>query len=572
MKVRISWKAKLILVIEAILIILMVVLLWYINSHLFQLLFRYNKENQLKTLRYISGELSGDYVTMQTLTSSIFTNTDVNDFYMEGYGMDRTSILVRQKVVSYLNQQLHNYPDIYSIFIQTDNGQIGVEADYTYFYLNPGNTSMEDAKKWSLNEIPQHSDRQKEKGFLITYSKTYQYQGEKVTIVLNFYEKAIRDNYTSVIQSGDADILLCDTTGRILSSSGSDIGTVFEPFERQVKGGSQGSFIVDDTTQVIYLAVPNMGWFIVEKMTIEQFNKDIDGVRKTLTYLLILSMLFINLFLYLSMKRLLHPMKTLTKAMRQIRDGKVGYQIDAVYHNEFDDIIQTFNAMSQSTAQLIEQNRLKEEQKQRYALSALRAQINPHFMFNTINTIKWMAIAQKAEHIKSALDMLQQLIRPLFRENTGEITLQEELDYVSNYINLINLRFGGNMEMCVDIPEESYQQKIPSFIIQPIIENCVEHGFHGNYSVAKIWISCEITGRDFYLIIQDNGGGIPEDKLAEIRRKLDATDTMLQNGEKLGLANVNLRIRLKYGNDYGITLEQGTGGGTRVLVKLPQIE
>lgn len=224
-----------------------------------------------------------------------------------------------------------------------------------------------------------------------------------------------------------------------------------------------------------------------------------------------------------------------------------------------------------SIPELVEQNRIQEEQKQQYALSALRAQINPHFLFNTINTIKWMAISQQAMHIKSALDRLLILLRPLFKDTTDETTLQEELEYVENYISLVNLRFAGNVVMTADIPERLRAQKIPCFILQPVIENCMEHGFQRDYRQAEIVVSCEESGGDLILTVQDDGKGITDEKIAEIHRKLDAPGQMLQNGNKLGLANVNLRIRLKYGQDYGIRLEHGQAGGTAVRIKIPRI-
>lgn len=264
------------------------------------------------------------------------------------------------------------------------------------------------------------------------------------------------------------------------------------------------------------------------------------------------------------------PLRVLINSMEKVKQGEVGYQAPVVCTNEFGEMLQIFNQMSQSISGLMERSRHYEEQRARYALAALRAQISPHFLFNTINTIKWMALAQHADHIKSALDMLMVFLRPLFRDNLNEIPLREELAYEENYIGLVNLRYGGNITMTADMPGELLERKIPCLILQPIIENCVKHGFSQNFSQARLTISCREQPDGWEILIHDNGRGLPAEALGEIERRLESA--ALENGEHVGLVNVHMRLRLQYGEPYGLRVISREGQGTTVVVKLPQIQ
>lgn len=577
MKIRFSWRAQLIVVIEAVLILFMMAILWYINICLFPLLLHYNEENQLQTLQYVADELEDRCNDMESLSAEILTHQVVQKFYRGDYGMDKEGVLLRQDIVKELDRQLQNNSMLYSIIVRTSDGA-EVRAEKTSTYNSAGNTwSLAGGEgKWSLTEKPARTADSSMQEYLFNFDNFYQGFGKGVQIRLNIDESAVREIYSGFLENGESDILICDQNGLVLSCSNpEEIGSVFQEIVERAQASTQGeggSFVIQNSVQVIYLTIPQLNWIVLERMPVASFKQDIDNVRNILIWLLLFSTIILNLFIFFMMKKMLLPLQNLTYAMHQVQRGKMGYQILAEYHNEFDEIVETFNSMSKSIPELVEQNRVKEEQKQRYALSALRAQINPHFLFNTINTIKWMAISQQAMNIKAALDKLLILLRPLFKDTAEEITLQEELEYTANYISLVNLRFGGNIDLTADIPDKLLVQKVPSFILQPVIENCVEHGFQGDYRQAEINVGCEESTGCFVLAVQDNGKGISDERIAQIRQKLETEEQMVQNGDKLGLANVNLRIRLKYGKDYGVSLTHGKNGGTLILIKLPQIQ
>lgn len=569
MKIRITWRAQLIIFIEVTLCLLIGVIVWYINSYLFGRMLQSTEDNRLKTFQRMTEEISLCRDEMEDLANTIFINSKIHEFCSESYGMDAIGVVLRKDSLDYLSQLLRSNKLLHSILIRTSDGyELGAERNYTYNSSGAAWSDPGENGKWSLQKIPAHVPSQKDGTAVVSLPFVYTLEDKKVEIVMNLSEVQFRRLYSDLSEKDTPELFLCDPDGKIISSSGVELGTHFRAFNQQNPQDQQGGFVFDDR-QIIYDAPPGLGLVIVEQIPLEELYREIDELQAILVWLLLGSFFCINLFLFFMMKKMLAPLRTLIDAMGMVQRGQVGYQIHEVYHNEFGDIIGNFNQMSGSISSLIERNHKSEEQKLFYALSALRAQINPHFLFNTINMIKWMAIALQADHIKSALDKLMILLRPLFKDNVDEVTLKEELEYTGNYIDLVNLRFGGNVELSVLLSPEQLQQKVPYFILQPIIENCVKHGFQQDYSQAKIEISCR-EGTDWLeLSVQDNGKGISDEKIAAFEEKLD--EAILQNGDRLGLRNVHMRIRLKYGAPYGLRIQKNASGGATVIVKLLRI-
>ena len=560
---HISWRAHLILICESVLVIFAIVMVLYINSCLFQMLLENNEANQLKTLQYIKQEILDECASMENVSASIILSQNVKRFSHDSHGMDRDGILLRRDIVQELDKYLSNWPILHSISVRNASGaEVRTENNYTYNVFHGTESPNYAVDYWQLISLPAHSRQIEQFISLLSFTHTYHLFEGQVQIVLNIAENSFADLYSGFVEDSAMEIFLCKTDGQILSSTNSnEIGTTFDLTDQL--NDNQGT-IVHGNDILVYLTIPKLDWIVIERMPVTVFRRDIIRMRTILFWLLVGSMLILNVLLSFAIKRFLEPLRNLEYAMLRIQEGKIGYQIQEIYNNEFDTIIQTFNYMSQSIPKLV-------EQRQKYELSALRAQINPHFLFNTITTIKMMAVAQNAPHIKSALDKLVVLLRPLFKETNEETTLKEELDYTENYISLINLRFGGNVIFTSDVPDRLLSRRVPRLILQPIIENSIEHGFCGDYSRANITISCDETSLGMELTIQDNGIGIPEEKMAELQQQINSDDTVLSSGNKVGLKNVNHRIKVRYGDPYGISLAQNPLGGAIVIIKVPRI-
>lgn len=168
---------------------------------------------------------------------------------------------------------------------------------------------------------------------------------------------------------------------------------------------------------------------------------------------------------------------------------------------------------------------------------------------------------------------MAEILRPIFRENFGTITLHSEMDCLEKYIFILSHRFGNQIILNVNLPPELENSVIPQLILQPIVENCVSHGQHADGRVLSIQVSVSSSNGDLEISVIDDGKGIPNDKLAQLHTSFAQNiESEVSENEHLGLINVHKRIVLQYGKQYGVTVNSSPGSGTSVIIRLPLIE
>jgi len=235
-------------------------------------------------------------------------------------------------------------------------------------------------------------------------------------------------------------------------------------------------------------------------------------------------------------------------------------------------IANTFNLMSERIQQLIKdtynaklsemqlENNLKQAE-----LLALQAQINPHFLYNTLELMKYMVYENETETVINMIDMLGDLFRAAVRNKTLLVPLQEEIDYARAYATLQCIRFDGMLDVQFEMNDEVSGIMVPKLIIQPIIENAIVHGKRNDK--GKLYISVKAYTSDKQLIIEvrNNGNSIEPVKLAQLQDQLNNNE----NSEGIGLINVNRRLRLHFGTEYGAKIENCSEGGILVTLNIP---
>jgi two-component system sensor histidine kinase YesM len=221
--------------------------------------------------------------------------------------------------------------------------------------------------------------------------------------------------------------------------------------------------------------------------------------------------------------------------------------------------------------QLETENRIKEQ----YKLDFLRAQLNPHFLFNTLGTIRWMAIAQHMTNIVECIDALANMLRYSMSKGEELVTLQEEIRNIGSYIKIQNYRYGNRYRVNDRIDPSLYDCMLIRFILQPVIENAVLHAFADTNGEGEITLTASAEDAALTIVIEDNGRGIP----AEVLRQLNAEtpeqpDSLPEDGysrqfNKIGVRNVQEQIRIRYGKAFGLRFESDGASGTRCIYRLP---
>lgn len=223
----------------------------------------------------------------------------------------------------------------------------------------------------------------------------------------------------------------------------------------------------------------------------------------------------------------------------------------------------------QYEAQIRAQNILNDQQQMEFKM--LSSQINPHFLYNTLETIRMKALTAGDTEVATATKLLGKSMRYVL-ENTGthDTTLQKELDHIRIYLQIQKIRFGDRVdyEIIVQPELDTENHRMLPLLLQPIVENAIVHGLEGRGSEGKVWVAVYIMDSVLYIDISDNGMGMAPDELEELRKSINSYDGEFRTSS-IGLNNINRRIRLCYGEDYGLTILSTAGEGTRVTVSLP---
>lgn len=259
------------------------------------------------------------------------------------------------------------------------------------------------------------------------------------------------------------------------------------------------------------------------------------------------------------------PINRLIVQMETVESGNLSLQPE-VYHGEMQVLAEKFDHMVSQVHMMFEEVKETEKEKREMEMLALQAQINPHFLYNTLNSILWLSELQGADKVTQMLDSLIKVLQYTV-DNTKEfVRVRDEVAFIHNYIRILNFRYFERFSFIFDIKEDTLEYEMPRFILQPLVENAVLHGFDNNDLNATVKLSIHLQDGELFLCVSDDGRGMPEEKIREI---LHTDSSSKKSLNKIGLYNVNQRICLTYGGEYAIHIDSKVGCFTKVTVRIP---
>ena len=269
-------------------------------------------------------------------------------------------------------------------------------------------------------------------------------------------------------------------------------------------------------------------------------------------------------------RRCLKPLNVICEKMTELEVGKLGVQIDLAPHNELGNVIQHFNCMSQSLAEMDQEKHRNEKALHIQELHALRAQLNPHFIFNILNMLKWMAVSHHAEDLEECIVALSEILYPVFRETSETIPLKQEIHYLKKYLLILGHQFDNQVNLHISLDPALENAPVPQLILQPVVENCVRHGYYANGRALMITVIVQTVNDMMEISIIDDGLGIEADKLKQLQSSIELLENIeADDGKHIGLSNVHRRIVLHYGQQYGLKIWSAPMEGTTVKLCMP---
>lgn len=231
-----------------------------------------------------------------------------------------------------------------------------------------------------------------------------------------------------------------------------------------------------------------------------------------------------------------------------------------------------FNQMVERIGELVEDIRVEQQNLRAMELKLLQAQINPHFLYNTLDAIIWLAEEGQKEQVVTMVSALSDFFRTTLSKGRDYITVQEEESHIRSYLEIQHFRYQDILEYEIVIPPELYQYQILKLTLQPLVENALYHGIKNKRGMGRISVTGKIEGGCLVFIVKDNGQGMTPERLKQVRRDMSAGQEGVGEPSGFGLFNVVQRIKVNYGPQYGIWISSVYQEGTEVRVELPAIE
>ncbi|NBD22266.1 cache domain-containing sensor histidine kinase [Paenibacillus glycinis] len=409
----------------------------------------------------------------------------------------------------------------------------------------------------------------------ITAARSFFSNNHSATLVLNIDMKYFNDIYNHADDRQNKELYLVDDTGRIVSSG------------EETKIGQEGALPVNadapadasdlfasaerNGKQIMSYRINSLGWLLVHEIPVSLFTKDISTLRLIVVTMFIFSLATAAILSRYWIRRVTKPLNSLTGVVRRMGQGNLGLTLKLDLKNELGILIAQFNKMSKNIQDLIEQKETIQEEKRTIEIGALQSQINPHFFYNSLNTIKWMAIMVKADNIVESITTLGDYLQPMFKQGML-CTIREEIEYIENYIKIMNYRMAGGVKLEYQISPEVLEYPILRFLLQPLVENAIMHGLK-NRTGGTITIMAAEDKDQIVWSISDNGEGMSEAKLQEERASLlNGNSEPSREKKGIGLYNTNRRIQLHFGDHYGIKIHSKLQVGTELNFKLPKVQ
>ncbi len=397
------------------------------------------------------------------------------------------------------------------------------------------------------------------------------------TIIIRTNERYFSNIYRNIDMGTDADIFIIDSDGIVVSSRNSSItvakqyknpNLIDELLDRQKSESRIFNINIDDRPYLVAFSyIQNADWFVVGTVPYSYLNSEAKDIRSKILLLYLGCFALTVLLSYIFTLSIADPLRKLVSAMDEVQKGNLSVSINDRCSDEIGEVTRNFNAMLHEIKNLMENVRIQEKQKRKAEIATLQAQINPHFLSNTLNTVKWLASAQKAENIESIVSSLIQLLHISMGKGGDLITIREEINYIKSYINIQQYRYYDKFKVVFEMEDDILDYRVLKFLIQPVVENSIIHGIKPSTEQGLIVIKGYRYNDVLKITVTDNGVGIPDDKLNVL---FDKENNKLKFSG-IGINNVNDRIKMNFGEKYGLRIESVPNLFTTAELTLPII-
>lgn len=524
------------------------------------------------------------------VSKSIILDARIQRLLDVGAYADYEKVSSARDVIDYFDQIINNNQDIDSIYLFNEHDQMIEDSRtrgnftttslfyHTDTYLRSKNNfpklTWVGANKPYYQLVAGKTDSSPNIISAARGVKSLTQQTQSGTIVVNINQATLSAIYGNLSSSTRNRLLLLDEYGTVISSTEpQELGTKKANFMNLIDGDLFGSKIVEENGskwQLVYYRISDSDWTLARLIPTKEFYQNASTLQKIMLAIFSISLAVSLLISYYWIRKITTPLRLLSNSMKEIEKGQLEQTVASSSHNELGMLIRRFNQMSRSIVELVKENKRIEQEARNLEIQSLQSQINPHFLYNTLNTIKSMAIVAKATNVAESITALGNILRPIFKNPSLFTVVQEELQFAVYYAQIMNVRYGTMINVTTDVDQELLDDPIPRFLFQPLLENSFLHGF-ARRPIGSIRIEGKEENDLLVFTVTDTGEGMSGEKVEQLMRRLAQSDPRqeVESEEGIGLTNVNRRIKLHYGSiSYGLEIASTVNEGTTVVIRL----
>jgi two-component system, sensor histidine kinase YesM len=379
----------------------------------------------------------------------------------------------------------------------------------------------------------------------------------------------------------DGKVILLNADNKVISSKDEKLlgNDVYPEIGRKLKESTQskGDFFVNISNVrmlVCYDVMDGLGWKVVSMIPFNNLTTRIDQITIYVVYIILICILVALLISYMVTRSVCIPINRVNETVEYLGKGDFSKTLDVKFEDEISSFSNGFNKMIEDMQSLITEMYITKIEKLDSDFKALQAQINPHFLYNTLESINSLALIKGDMEISKMIRGLASVFRYSIKNSGKFVELKDEIEHVRLYILLQALKYDERIKVEYNIPQEFMQKNVLKFILQPLVENAIIHGIEKSNSFGLIKIEVYRREQNLCITVSDNGKGMDEKQLNAVRallnvKKENRAELQQVKKDSIGILNIQSRIKLNFGEDYGVSIDSSLGMGTVVSIIIP---
>ena len=513
------------------------------------------------------------------LCDEIITNDTIYEALCNYDQLSDTDFLrIHKEIEAFIASKYYFLNSIKAINIITDDRQFLFDEGYdvsTGKYIEQIMETADVAGGKTVWSYIKDIGRKQTNYIITTRAINYRFRTERVGyLIVSISETYFKNLFSDLYLGENARIMVLDKNNDVVSTAVNDerdaIGTKlsFLP-DAKDEVWEAGSFFTassEDGTKytVVHAKIDQTDWQLVGLVADSYLNSESNAFFKMVLLAGILAFFVIIVVFFALSNSIFKPLDALVNHMRSADPASLMPFNGSKQSGEIETLANAYNAQISQIGDLIEEIKENEKNKNEMKLQLLQAQINPHFLFNTLDSLKWVALMSRCDNVAHGINALSELLRSAISKREY-VTLKEEIHNIENYITIMKIRFNEYFDVHIALPKELEDTYILKMLLQPMVENSIIHGISNLNRKGLIEISAvrSENGKDVIITVRDNGVGFNEETLAAA-----AKDTR-QKSFHIGMDNVAERIALYFGKEYGYEIHSVPGKGTEVIFTLP---